>query len=187
MATDAVFTHILDSYLLKFGQLFVAVTAQSLLRSGAYMIGGILAGLFIDSTKNIFSDGPFSYRFIYVWQTVFLAPTLVFNYRVYRVWKRLGADDGYSAPTKNFSIGELLSRPPPQPAIGDAPAGMNRHLSWVVLIALGGLVIFDLVFLGYFTFFSRQSRDALVFGIQTGVMIALIPLYLKLLRFMERP
>ncbi|MDD2707920.1 MAG: MFS transporter [Verrucomicrobiae bacterium] len=168
----------------RFGQF---CGAQALVRSGATMIGGVAAGLFIDFAKEIFPNGLYPYRFIYIWQTVFLVVAFVFHYRAYRVWKRLGADDGYVPPTKRFSVNELLARPPEPSKDGFVHAGVNLRLAWFGVIGILGLVVFNLIFAGYFVFFAKQSRDALVFGIQIAVNIALIPLYLKLLRFMERP
>ncbi|MDD2710875.1 MAG: PucC family protein [Verrucomicrobiae bacterium] len=167
----------------RFGQF---CGAQALVRSGATMIGGVLAGLFIDFAKNLFPSGLYAYRFLFLWQTLFMIMAFIFHYRAYRVWKRLGADKGYSPPTQPFSIKKLLFSPPSS-AGEPALASVNSRLAQIVLMGFGGIVVFDLSFLVYFFFFSHQNQNAMTFLIQTGIILALIPLYLRLLRFMERP
>ncbi|MDD2711147.1 MAG: hypothetical protein PHV34_24480 [Verrucomicrobiae bacterium] len=157
--------------------------AQALLRSGGTMFGGVLAGLFIDFARGISPGGHDAYRFIYVWQLVFGAASAFFYCRSYRAWKRLGAERGYVPPSKRFSMRELLARPPMTPA--DSVC-FNHSLAGIGGLVFFGLLIFDLVFAVYYGFFNHQVRNAVVFSVQAALILALAPMYPRLLRFIER-
>ncbi|MDD2706842.1 MAG: hypothetical protein PHV34_02440 [Verrucomicrobiae bacterium] len=167
----------------RFGQF---CGAETLLRSVAVMCGGVTAGFFIDFAKHFFHDGYYPYRFIAIWQTFFLSIAFVFTCRVYRVWRRLGADERYKPPTKSFSVRKLLLQTPPVLADGSGRGGVNRQLAWVGLAGFAGIIIYDAIFLIYFVFFCHHTWNTLVFLVQLGVAVGFIPLYLWLLRFLEK-
>lgn len=79
----------------RFGQ-FCAANAMC----GAFgtMVGGILAGGFLDTMKTFSREGDFYYRFIPVWSVIFMTLSLVATFLVFREWKRLGGDHAYRPP-----------------------------------------------------------------------------------------
>ena len=79
----------------RFGQF---ASADSMVRSIALMIGGLLAGKYLDFFKAFYHGNDFYYRWIYVWIIVCQAISLFFLLRLYNMWKQLGGDKSYSPP-----------------------------------------------------------------------------------------
>ena len=79
----------------RFGQF---CSAQAMLRSSFTIVGGILAGLFIDFVKIFYNGSDYAYRFISVWYTVFLTVSAIFLVMVYREWYKMGGDKHFHPP-----------------------------------------------------------------------------------------
>lgn len=79
----------------RFGQF---CSAQALLRSFCVMIGGILAGGFIDLMKYFHNGSNFAYRYISVWCGFFSIITAILGIYLYMHWQRLGGDEKYQPP-----------------------------------------------------------------------------------------
>lgn len=83
----------------RFGQ-FCAANAMC----GAFgsVVGGILAGIFLDTLKRIFSDhGDYYYRFVPVWNFCFMALAAWITVLVFQEWKKLGGDEKYRPPIED--------------------------------------------------------------------------------------
>ncbi len=79
----------------RFGQF---CSSQAMLRSGFTVTFGILAGLFIDLVRWGCGGSDFAYRFIHLWIAVFSLISAVFLVKVYRMWYRMGGDNGFQPP-----------------------------------------------------------------------------------------
>lgn len=88
----------------RFGQ-FCA--ANAMCGALATIVGGLLAGIFLDTLKGAFAQGDYFYRFVPAWSVFFMAVTAVVTFLLYRQWKRMGGDDGYRSP-----IPDKFVRPP---------------------------------------------------------------------------
>jgi len=73
-------------------------SANSIIRSFARILGGLLAGPFIDAIQHFYHGSDFAYRWIFVWPWMFNIVSTVFICMGYREWKRLGGDDNYCPP-----------------------------------------------------------------------------------------
>ena len=152
--------------------------AQSMVRSAGVMLGGLLAGLFLDVVKGFFpADSLTAYRYGLIWQIVFAAVTFALCYGVYRYWKRLGGDTGYSPPLTSIRYADL---PPAQ------DTRVRRGMLTPLLIAWFGIMLTNAFFCLHFVWFAPNHRAALASGIVTALVLVLLPVYLRFLRFMER-
>jgi len=79
----------------KYGQF---CSANAMVSAIAVIVGGVLAGLFLDLVKRWSGGSDFYYRFIPVWSTVFTVASVVATLALYREWKKLGGDKGYTPP-----------------------------------------------------------------------------------------
>jgi hypothetical protein len=70
----------------RYGQF---ASANALIRSLATVVGGFLAGLFLDLMKHIYGGSDYAYRFIPVWSIFWSVIALFFLWRLYGDWKRL--------------------------------------------------------------------------------------------------
>lgn len=153
--------------------------AQALVRSAGTMIGGLLAGLFLDIIKQRFpADSLQPYRYVLVWRTAFAIVTFFFCYRIYRYWKRLGGDTGYAAPLTSVRYADL-----PKAEDSRIRRGMliPMGLTWSVMLLCNAFYFF------YFTSVAPNPRSAWFCGIVTALVLLGAPLFLRFLRFMERP
>lgn len=159
----------------RFGQF---CGAQALIRSACTMLGGLLAGFFIDGAKLFFPDGNYAYRFNFLWSGCFTVLGFAFQYRAFRVWKRLGGEQGYRPPANNCRLEELPPRPDGH--------GTRRSLLAVNAFAACGTI---LAAVAYCTWYSRSGNTHLawIFGIQIAVLLTILGSYLAFVRFMERP
>ncbi len=73
-------------------------SAQALLRSFCVMVGGTLAGAFIDGMKILHHGSNFAYRYISVWGSLFSIITAMLGIYLYLHWRRLGGDEKYHPP-----------------------------------------------------------------------------------------
>lgn len=79
----------------KFGQ-FCA--ANAMCASIGTVVGGSLAGVFLDLMKSFFSQGDYYYRFVPVWSIFFVLVTVFVTGQLFREWKKLGGDQSFSPP-----------------------------------------------------------------------------------------
>ena len=161
----------------RFGQFCGAIT---LVRAPAIMVGGILAGLYMDLCRHFFPVGLFSYRFMFLWSGPLIALAFYFQYRVYRSWKRLGGEKAYVAPTHPFKLADLKPYPGDDGKVLKGPL-VVAGVSWV------GTMLVSLTWLGYYTFVEPQPRYACVWLISLVVGVVTFGCYLRFIKFMERP
>ena len=118
----------------RFGQF---CSAQAMLRSTFTVIGGILAGLFIDLFRHLCHGSDFAYRFIFLWTTVFSAVSAVFMVKVYLEWHRLGGDKHFHPPAPWSPEGfEAL---PVVPIVGPQTKWLN--IAFLLFDAIMGLSV----------------------------------------------
>lgn len=165
----------------KFGQFSGAI---ALLRGPARMVGGFLAGLFVDLwVRLIFpkeTHGLYGYRFEFLWTAPLTVLAFYFQYRTFRTWKRLGGGVSFAPPTQPFRLRDL----PPR-ADGD------NYVRWgLVLIlsigALGGL-LGSLTWWWYYTFRTTDAWASAVFSVSWLIYAALFAAGVRFIKFMERP
>lgn len=154
--------------------------AMALIRAIALMAAGILSGLFLDFWKRAFPDGDYSYRFIFLWQGPLTILSFFFFYRVYRAWKRLGANEGFTPPEEKFRLSELPPRPGPT-------CGLLMPMIWFTFIVIVGNVLIGCVWIGYYSHYELRPDYVIVFSLHVGILIALYFGYLRFMKFMERP
>jgi len=82
----------------RFGQ-FCAANAQS--SAVGWIVGGSLAGAFLDLMKRFFPQADYYYRFVPVWTICFAALSVGAMALVYREWQKLGGDQGYQPPIRD--------------------------------------------------------------------------------------
>lgn len=80
----------------RFGQF---CSANALLRAATVVVGGVLAGLFLDFTKSACGGSNFGYRFIPMWTIPCVTAALLCLIRLYRRWQAAGGDLGFHPPT----------------------------------------------------------------------------------------
>ena len=78
----------------RFGQFG---SANSMCRSLAGMVGGLLVGIYLDVLTTHFGQKT-AYCLLPFWSTTFYMLTLFCMLKFYRSWKRHGGDDAYVAP-----------------------------------------------------------------------------------------
>lgn len=147
-------------------------SANSLVRSAGVIVGGLLAGVYLDFVKNFFNGSDFAYRFLNPWICFFSIGTVIFAVLLYREWKRLGGDEHYKAPApwsedghENMSDGA--------PALDDRPKTLLLALN-MYSVFCGLTLLSCLVFL----FFFNRSGLYRAFWWYAYVFIPLIALML---------
>ncbi|MCC7517751.1 MAG: hypothetical protein IT578_01050 [Verrucomicrobiae bacterium] len=80
----------------RFGQF---CSANALLRAATVVVGGLLAGMFLDFTRWACGGSNFGYRFIPMWTIPCVTGSLLCLIRLYRRWQAAGGDLGYRPPT----------------------------------------------------------------------------------------
>lgn len=73
-------------------------SANALIRSGGLMVGGLACGIFLDMAKSLHPDPVQCYRFVPVWNLVWLVLSSIFYFLLHSEWKRLGGKSSYRAP-----------------------------------------------------------------------------------------
>jgi MFS family permease len=104
----------------RFGQF---CSAQAMLRSTFTVIFGVLAGLFIDLVRNLCNGSEYSYRFIYLWTTVFSGISALFLIKVYIEWHRMGGDKHFHPPAPWSPKG--IEEMPTVPIVGPQTRWLN--------------------------------------------------------------
>ena len=161
----------------RFGQFCGAI---ALVRAPANIVGGILAGVFMDLCRRFFPSGNYAYRFNFLWSAPLILIGFYYHYRVYRAWKRLGGERAYVAPEKYFEPAAL----PPNP---HDDGKVFRGPLWVIGLAWAGSLLGLLTWWSYYTFFQPHAQNAFVFLIAGVVSVVMFIGFLRFLRYMERP
>ena len=116
----------------RFGQF---CSAQAMLRSSFTIVGGILAGLFVDCVKIFYNGSDYAYRFIPAWYTIFLTISAIFLVMVYREWYRMGGDKHFHPPAPWSPEG--IEEMPVVPIIGPQSKWLN--VSFLLFDCIMGL------------------------------------------------
>jgi hypothetical protein len=160
----------------RFGQF---CGAQALVRSAGTMVGGFIAGVYLDVVKHFYPAGAlFPYRYMFFWTGGFTVLAFFFHYRAYRCWKRLGGGKSYTPPTANFRYADLPKA---------ANAGVIKGLLVPPVIAFVGAFSINAFYVWYFYSVAHHTRNTIVFGVYAGILVVLFAAYLRFVRFMERP
>jgi MFS family permease len=153
--------------------------ALAMVRALAMMLGGVLAGLWVDFWRSLYGDD-YAYRFNFLYREVLILLAFYFYYRTYRSWKLLGEDAGYEAPTKGFSLSALKPRP-----------GADNRIYWglvgVVTFSVFGQLLGQGAWVVYYTWYEPNRHHATVFGIALVLSLVFFGLYLLIIRHLERP
>lgn len=78
-------------------------SANSIVRSAMMIVAGIVCGLFVDGLKHVCQvtfhiPGDYYYRWLFIWQIVFIALALCYRVKLYKLWMKLGGDKDYLPP-----------------------------------------------------------------------------------------
>ncbi|MFA5866316.1 MAG: MFS transporter [Phycisphaerae bacterium] len=73
-------------------------SADAMVRSICAIMGGVLAGAYMDCFRWLYDGKVFYYRFIPFWHIFWQSLALVFLILLYRQWQRLGGKSGYQPP-----------------------------------------------------------------------------------------
>jgi maltose/moltooligosaccharide transporter len=84
----------------KFGQFSAANAMCSCVGS---IVGGVLAGTYLDWMKSFFKESDFYYRFVPIWTIFFVALGMGVMFLILREWKALGGDEHYVPPRSDLS------------------------------------------------------------------------------------
>lgn len=90
-------------------------SANAIWRAFGAIIGGTLAGVFLDVMKR-FAGTNSVYLFLPLWYLLFNAPVAFFVYKLYRSWQKYGGDAAYVAPVPGDSrLSDAAGQVSPQP------------------------------------------------------------------------
>jgi hypothetical protein len=160
--------------------------AMCLVRAVALIIGGLVAGPFMDMCQNYFPHPAtgdaslFGYRYMFLFSGSMTIVAYYFHYRIYRSWKRLGGDATYAPPAKGVAVSTL----PPR---ADDDGKVHWPLIGVAALSFLGILGSFITWIVYYTRFNPDPYSAKVFAIAAAVSIALFVAYLCFIKFMERP
>jgi hypothetical protein len=160
--------------------------AMCLVRAVFIFAAGFLSGGFIDFMKYLNPpsasdpEGLFGYRFMFLASGVIGAVAFFFHYKVYRGWKRLGGDVSYVAPDSSVKVEKL---PPVAGDTGRVEKGPLLVAGWA---GFGGILC-QLVWVGFYTWWNPNTHYAGLFAISAGFQVIILLLYLRFIKFMERP
>ncbi len=73
-------------------------SANALIRSAGLMVGGLACGIFLDLAKTLHPDPVQCYRFVPVWNLIWLIASSILYFFLHREWQRLGGRLAYKAP-----------------------------------------------------------------------------------------
>lgn len=79
----------------RFGQF---CSSNAMVRSAFTIVSGVLAGMFVDLVRYFCHGSDVSYRFIYVWSTLFSLANALCLVKVYRLWYGMGGDKNFHPP-----------------------------------------------------------------------------------------
>ncbi|MFA6478188.1 MAG: MFS transporter [Victivallaceae bacterium] len=133
----------------RFGQF---CSAQAMLRSTFTVIFGILAGLFIDLVRTLCNNSDYSYRFIFLWITVFSIVSAIFLVKVYLEWHRLGGDKHFHPPAPWSPKG--VEEIPTVPIVGPQTRWLN--ISFLLFDGIMGLSALSIPVLMWLMYSKQQ-------------------------------
>ena len=133
----------------RFGQF---CSAQAMLRSAFTVIFGVLAGLFIDLVRNICNGSDYSYRFIFLWITIFSGISTLFLVKVYIEWQRLGGDK-YFHPPAPWSL-KGIEEIPAVPIVG--PQSKWLSISFLLFDGIMGVSVLSIPVLMWWMYSKQQ-------------------------------
>ena len=155
-----------------------------IIRAVGIFVGGILGGLFMDLMKRVIpphADDPnWIYRYMFLYSASFSILSSYCGYKVYRGWIRLGGLKSYVPPVHRFRLRDL----PPHP---DVDGKVNWGLLSFAFISYLGTLISAVVWVSYYVWWQPNPHYALLFGISGLTTVPLFLLYLRFVKFMERP
>ena len=153
--------------------------AQALVRSAGTMVGGLVAGIYLDLVKRSFPEGSLQpYRYIVLWQIAFGIIAFVFYYRAYRYWKRLGGEEGFKAPVVPVRFADLPK---------GRPADTIKGMVLLIAVAWAGLFLAMAFYAGHAEIVLNDRHGACVFGAMAAWVFLALPLLVRFIKFMERP
>jgi hypothetical protein len=160
--------------------------AMCLVRAAFIFSAGFIAGAFVDLVKHLNPpteadpEGLFGYRYMFLASGVIGLVAFFFHYKVYRGWKRLGGDLSYVAPDSSVKVEKL----PPVPGDeGRVPKGLLLVAGWT---GFGG-ILGAITWVCYYTWWNPNPSYAGIFGIAVVAQTVILLLYLRFIKFMERP
>lgn len=165
----------------KFGQYCGAI---ALLRGPAGMVGGLLAGLYMDIwVKHVFPKeqyGMYGYRFAFLWTAPLVILAFYFQYRTFRTWKKMGGGVSFTPPTEKVRLRDL----PPR---ADGDDKIRWGLILIMSISAFGSLLVGLTWWYYYTFHTTDHTASIAFLISwiSGVLLFLAGV--RFIKFMERP
>ncbi len=127
----------------RYGQLS---SANSMIRSAAVIVAGIVAGVFMDVVLKLNHGSTFGYRYLFLWFWLTSIPSTICYVLAYRKWQELGGDADYRAPAPWEPSGfEAVNDT--TPSVPTIPRWLMRSLhmvtfSFVANIAMVPLLIF---------------------------------------------
>ena len=133
----------------RFGQF---CSAQAMLRSAFTVIFGVLAGLFIDLVRNICNGSDYSYRFIFLWITIFSGISTLFLVKVYIEWQRLGGDKHFHPPAPWSLKG--IEEIPAVPIVG--PQSKWLSISFLLFDGIMGVSMLSIPVLMWWMYSKQQ-------------------------------
>ena len=133
----------------RFGQF---CSAQAGLRSTFTVISGMLAGLFIDLVRNLCNGSDYSYRFIFLWMTVFSGISAIFLVKVYIEWHRMGGDKHFHPPAPWSPSG--IEEMPVVPIVGPQTKWLN--ISFLFFDGIMGLSVLSIPVLMWWMYVKQQ-------------------------------
>ncbi|MCX6983404.1 MAG: hypothetical protein NT118_01455, partial [Lentisphaerae bacterium] len=133
----------------RFGQF---CSAQAMLRSTFTVIFGVLAGLFIDRVRILCNGSDYSYRFIFVWTTVFAGISATFLVKVYIEWHRMGGDKHFHPPAPWSPSG--IEEMPIVPVVG--PQTRWLKISFLLFDGIMGLSVLSIPVLMWWMYVKQQ-------------------------------
>jgi maltose/moltooligosaccharide transporter len=154
--------------------------ALAMVRALALMLGGVLAGLWVDLWRHVFHDANYAYRFNFIYRELLILVAFYFYYRTYRSWKRLGGDDKFVPPSQGFRLASLGPRP-------DADTRIRWGLVGLVTLAAFGHLLAMGTWTAYYTWWEPNRHHAIIFGIAMGTTVLFYGIYLGIVKYIERP
>ncbi|WP_176013307.1 hypothetical protein [Victivallis sp. Marseille-Q1083] len=151
-------------------------SAQALIRSLVCTLFSLFIGVLFDWLRIWFPvSQTYNYRFVPIWQLVWLVPTAAVAYIMYREWGRLGGYRNYQAPANWVPGGR---EPLPQPETLPPNAGLLRLAIYcfdlLVLLTLATVIVLGCwAWQRELTVLSRQLF-AWALPCQTGILIVWI-------------
>ena len=133
----------------RFGQF---CSAQAMLRSTFTVIFGVLAGLFIDLVRILCNGSDYSYRFIFLWTTVFAGISATFLVKVYIEWHRMGGDKHFHPPAPWSPSG--IEEMPMVPIVGPQSKWLN--ISFLFFDGIMGLSVLSIPVLMWWMYVKQQ-------------------------------